>query len=358
MAWHCCVVADTIGGSRPCANRRAVVSCAKARRKRHPFHRSQSPCHPSRTPRRFVHYKLSDIPVYDLSKYPFVLYVPKAPSPTGQYGILYDIVAQDTDKTPATLHGMADDMHLILVVCHNNKLTEWQRAALAMDAAFNLQQGAPIDPRRVYLMGYAHINSIALETPDVFTGNISVLGTSFYRTIYQLTGGTHYERYMAKDAHPAHDLLELDKQRPQVRAMSTGEPINSFRGLINRDMKREGFKYIYSPYISDEDAAWASPSPDWIEKSIQFMDAANGGNLAQETPAAPQPVQTKLPKAQAMLEEAETYKENGLNDFARDKLNGLIEQYPSDVAATKAKEILKQMDAQEAKDAKNAEENQ
>jgi hypothetical protein len=313
---------------------------------------------PKELARRFTHYKLKEIPDFDLSRYPYVMYVPPAPDPeTGKYGLLVELADKDATTTPPMLHPIFDKFHLICIVPHQNILPEWHRAALGMDAAYNVQRIAPIDPHRVYLVAYAHPNDIGLMTSDVFNGNIAILGESYFREIRQLVFANHFERYPAKDPKPPGDLWLLALQRGQVRTISEGEPENSFRYGIDDAMKADGFQHIFSPVVTVEDIQYPTTAPDWVEQSLNFLDSLRPKPKPKPQPVAvhpsppPRPVAPPVatapaesPEAQDLLSESQSYIDNGLNDFARDKLNYLIQKYPDDPNAAKAKKLLAQLD--------------
>jgi pimeloyl-ACP methyl ester carboxylesterase len=302
---------------------------------------------------------------YDLSQQTFKAYVPKDFDPAVPQGLLVFLGYKDTTETPRAWQPILDTAHVIFIgsVAHHGEehppsIPTWQTFGMALDAANNIQQQCKIDPARVYLMGWDYSTEFALAYPDIFTGYILV-DPSYFKCLSLPDG-----RYMAGDefAPPMTSFYSLAKRRPFFFVARSSDELQILNVKMNI-MKRDGFSQVQTLQLSiDGDLHYPNLSTEWFEKqTLPFLDAASAQEAkaeekraelkaaqpavaapdAAQSPAAPAP--TGPSEAAKLLKSAQLYIANNLPDLAKPKLQQILDTYPDDPAAVKAKELLGQI---------------
>jgi pimeloyl-ACP methyl ester carboxylesterase len=115
----------------------------------------------------------------DLAKEKFDLYVPPGPAPPRGYGLLVFIAPWSDPTRPRLLRPPLDRHHLLFVSAQdsgNDRPILDRRLPLALLAYQAVRARFPLDPERVYVMGFSGGSRVAeiaaLAYPDVFRGAI------------------------------------------------------------------------------------------------------------------------------------------------------------------------------------------
>jgi len=314
---------------------------------------------------------------YDLSKQPYKIYVPKNFDPAQPVGVLVFLGYKDSTCTPPTWRDLLDKADLIFITptCHYGKqylpqVPLWQTAGLALDAVYNLQHSAMIDPHRVYLVAFDDGTPVFFALADVFTGYVGCNDLSYFKNIY-LPDRSYFQ---ADFKQPSGRIYDMAQQRP---IYILGDPGNSNLQLATTKasiMQQDGFKYVQASEASlDNDLHYPNLTTDWFEnKALPFLEtnSATGepsdlNTLAQAPKPTPSPVaqdassvanpdaapidpKSAAPQdAQQLLTNAKLLISNGRPDLARPKLQKIIDTYPDDPAATEAKQLLSQIPAED-----------
>jgi len=182
-----------------------------------------------------------------------------------------------------------------------------------------------IDPSRIYLLGLNEdIEPVGLTTGDLFSGDVYVWFCAYYRQISTQPPQVQYK--------PPSALLRQAEQHMQVLAFLDQPGQDWFHKAVVRAMSDDGFERITVAPIPR-----AFLEPAWFDKMLKVLESAKPVR-ATTTASVDEPAQ--------LLRVAQAYINGGLPDRARDKLNLLIQKYPSDPAAAKAREMLDQLNNQ------------
>jgi hypothetical protein len=300
---------------------------------------------------------------YDLSKRPYRIYVPRNYDPTVPCGIFIYLGYKDAVVTPPLWHTAMDKAHLIFItpVCHTgshypNSVPLWQTTGLALDAVYNLKQQYAINDRRLYLMSFTDgAMQVPLATADTFTGFIVCLQASFYRRI--VLPDRSYVEATFPSAPAA--LMSQAHKRAFILADDGSEELGSEMKREVSAMKQDGFDRVTQISLSlTDDLHYPMFKTQWFEqKAIPFLDggmqeaahekeiqpvAASG---PATTPARTEPTSAPSP-AQHLMTMAQLYINGGQTDLAKEKLQEVLDNYPNDPLAPKAKAMLDQLNGQ------------
>ena len=273
-------------------------------------------------------------PEYDLSKQPFVVYVPPDYSSDKPVGIVVYMTSDGATQTPATLQPVLDKRHLIFIMARMPNLTLGEETGLSIDAVFSLKDRYAIDDRRVFLMGSGWIEEVGLATPDVFAGDVWIWNTGYWRTFP--INATQFYRGIGHS--PSDRMLGLAKQRPHVFGFETDNYNDGIRSLIPGVMTHDGFEHMFKAVIAGDDISYPNLNPAWFQNMLDMLESVSLAPSKSTTrPADPGTA------AAAMLNLANAYLAAGRTDLARQKLELLIQKYPNAPAAAKAKDLLSQL---------------
>ncbi|MGA2231871.1 MAG: hypothetical protein ABSH22_13315 [Tepidisphaeraceae bacterium] len=298
---------------------------------------------------------------YDLSQRPFKAYVPGNYDAATPQGIVVYLGYKDTVSSPPDWRPFLDDSHLIFIspVCHTGdhympQVPLWQTVGLALDAVYNLKQQYSINAKRIYIMTWDM--QAALSTADIGDGLIVTYDDNYFVRMALPDG-----RYFKPEFPPPPDDLLQAAKRHGVFIISPppgdGPQAAPLRLAI---MKQQGFAHVTLVNLSvTDDLHFPNFKLDWFQKqAIPFLDSASAGQLDAATTAspvaakaAPVPTPTASVKPAApepspaahLLALAKLYLNNNQPDAARTKLQQIIDEYPTDPAATTAKQMIESM---------------
>jgi hypothetical protein len=318
---------------------------------------------------------------YDLSQRPFWVYVPSNYDAATAYGIVVYLGYKDSVSTPALWQPVADKTHLILItpVCHSGPnypppVPAWQTTGLALDAVYNLKRQYNIDNSRIYQMSWnTGAMQAAIATSDVFTGFMIALDPKWFRRL-QASNGGFYKPYS-----PAPSDEQLEQAHHRAFFLIDIEPPggDALYALRTTAMKRGGFTYIQqnTQLSLSDDLHYPMFKSEWFEQdALPFLDAASAAEakLPQQIPVtAPAPISVAAPapmpaptatqatasakppvaataptapsQAQHLLTLSQMYIDNSQPDLARRNLHRILDEYPKDPAAEKARKMLEQI---------------
>ncbi len=308
---------------------------------------------------------------YDLSQRPFWVYVPANYDPATPYGIVVYLGYKDSVSTPPLWQPVADKAHLILItpVCHSGVAYApadplWQTMGLALDAVYNLKRQYNIDNSRIYQMSWNDGSmQVAIATSDVFSGFIIGLDGKWFGQLQASNGGFYKPGFEVASS----ELLSQAHHRGFFLIDDQPANGNEMYALRTAAMKRSGFTYIKeSTQLSlGEDLHYPMSGAKWFEQdALPFLDASSEAEakLPHPTHAAPPAMQatastkpgaaTTSPatpahvtpsEAQHLLTLSQMYIDNSQPDMARRNLHRILDEYPKDPAADKARALLEKI---------------
>ncbi len=279
-------------------------------------------------------------PEYDLSKQQFVIYVPQT-APNQLLGIVLYMSNDGASQTPPTLRPILDKRHLIFIMAKKSNLSIGEETGLSIDGVFNLKRRYPIDDQRTFLMGTGWIEDVGLATPDIFAGDVWVWYTGYWRSFP--VGGNLYFKPTGRP--PSDDMLSLAKRRPHVFGFETDNYNDGIRSKIPGVMTDSGFQHMMTTVIPAGDVGYPNLNPQWFGQMLDMLESVT---LTAKSRAATQPSSHASPAsaAQAMLNMAQAYLSAGKPDLAQRTLESLIEKYPGEPLAERARAMLKQIQDQ------------
>jgi hypothetical protein len=297
-------------------------------------------------------------PDYDLSKFPFKVYVPKNYDPAVPHGVIVYLGYKDSVSVATLWEPALDQNHLIFItpVAHSGHAYDpvipmWQTLGLAFDALDNLKRTYNVDAKRCYLMAFDNSLQMTLGCADVFTGFIVCMDNNFWAKL-TMPNGSYYN---ATFTLPGGPIFGMAKQRGIVLAFEDIENAGSESSLIARTMKQLGFNVLPLRATAGEDLHYPNLKIEWFEQTaLPFLDKAavnakvRPASVAQEATTHPTTERAAAPASdepepQHLLKVAKLYIDNGQTNFARPKLETIIRKYPYDPAAVTAKQLLDQL---------------
>jgi hypothetical protein len=293
---------------------------------------------------------------YDLSKCPFKAYVPRNYDPAKPVGVIVYLGYKDTVSSPPLWQPVLEESHLIFIspVCHSGEqylpsVPPWQTMGLALDAVYNLKLKYAIDDKRIYQMSWNDQSTpMALATADVFRGFIIALDLGWYSQVR----ADNNRFYPATFAMPPVALLWQARSHPFVLIDDKSSETAKVSALKAAAMKGDGFDHVTQIGLSlMDDLHFPNLTAEWLsQQALPFLDkvAATEPQLgavnSASTQAATVPSDSKSSSdAQALLSRAQLLLSNGRTDLARDKLQQIVQLFPNDPAAVKAKQLLQQI---------------
>jgi hypothetical protein len=214
---------------------------------------------------------------YDLSKEPFVAYVPANYDAQKPMGLLVLILYKATGELPHPLLPELAEANMALIVCKDLPAAWWQRAGLALDAAHNMELQYSIDRRRVYLFGSwdkdesgKPVNSterLGLNYPEVFSG-LFVLDAGSFARINLPKIRRSIDPVIPP---PADQALPLAKVRPLVLATYKKD---EYKDHIAGWFSQIGFKHVHYVVVTFDDWHYPINKTGWLPGILKFMDAA------------------------------------------------------------------------------------
>jgi hypothetical protein len=290
---------------------------------------------------------------YDLSKCPYKIYVPTNYDPATPCGIFVYLGYKDSVSTPPLWNSALDQAHLIFItpVCHTgthypNSVPLWQSVGLAMDAIYNLKEQYAIDDHRIYMMSITEGNPpAAFALADTCTGFILGEDSGYFRPV----PAAQINRFWApKFAPPPSDLLSQAHSRAFFM-IDNGDAatVQELKPIVFA-MKQDEFQHVTRATVDLMlDLHYPNFTVPWLqEKALPFLDSASAPSPAGASTTNPTNDASEPSPAQQMLSMAQLYIANGQTDLAKTKLQEVIDTYPGDPAADKAKSLLQQLNNQ------------
>lgn len=270
---------------------------------------------------------------YDLSKEPFKVHIPQAPD-AAPFGLMVYVENDGVRTIAPQIEPILDAHHLIVIGITRQHVQPLPEAGLCLDAVYNLGRQYPIDPNRIYLFGA--YEPVGWATDDVFTADAYIWWIGYYKKISTIDP--------IFSPAPSPQMLRFAKQRPQVLAFRQKAGQEWYQQTIISAMTNDGFDHVINDVMKDDDYL----QPAWFEKTLAMLESGHPLAAKPTThPAIASPTTSPAPSDAAhLLNLAQNYIDAGLTDRAREKLNLLIQQYPDDPAATKARDLLTQMQGQ------------
>jgi hypothetical protein len=277
-------------------------------------------------------------PEYDLEKQSFVIYVPRDFSKDKPLGLVVYLSNDAASQTPVTLQPLLEKRRLIFIMAEKANLSLYEETGLSIDAVYNLKRRYPIDDRRSFLMGTGWIEDAGMATPDIFAGDVWIWNTGYWHDVP--VGRNLF--YRAVGHAPSQEMLTLAKHRPHVFGFETDNYNDGVRSRLPGAMTRDGFEDMLTAVIPGDDIGYPNLKSEWFGKMLDMLEAVSM--------AAPPKAATRASPAGAgaetMLKLAQAYIAAGKSDKAAQKLEMLIQEYPNDPAAEKAKALLQQIQGQ------------
>ena len=299
---------------------------------------------------------------YDLSKRPFKAYVPRNYDPAQPVGVIVYLGYKDSVSSPPLWQAVLEESHLIFIAPVSHSGTQypgsvplWQTTGLALDAVYNLKRQYAIDDKRIYEMSWAlGSTQTALATADVFRGFILTYDQSWFEPVRAENGGY----YPATFSSPPVALLLKAQNLPFFLIDDKSGELAKEISLKVGAMRHDGFEHVIQTGLSNtDDLHFPNLKAEWFsQQALPFLDksstaerklnpesrmaAANsetaGATTAPTASAGPS-------EAQSLLSQAQLLMSNDRTELARDKLQKIVELFPNDPAAAKAKQLLDQI---------------
>jgi hypothetical protein len=271
-------------------------------------------------------------PDYKLADEPFVAYVPPDYDGSKPFGVVVQSFQDGSPDVFETWRPVLDEHHLIMVATKKDHLPFGTNTGVCLDAVYNLRQSYNVDPTRVYLFGLSkYIEPVGLSTGDVFTGGIYAWWCDYYAQVGTTAPLVNYK--------PSAAVLRPAKTHMQVLAFHEEAGQDSYHAAMSAAMKSDGFDHVAVAPVGHDELLTA----DWFDKMLKLVESVKASQPTTATAAASQPV---VDEPVRLLHLAQAYISSGMPDRARDKLNLLIQKYPNDPAAAKARELLGQINGQ------------
>ncbi|MGD0388749.1 MAG: hypothetical protein ABSC42_07330 [Tepidisphaeraceae bacterium] len=271
-------------------------------------------------------------PDYKLADEPFVAYVPPDYDGSKPFGVVVQSFQDGSPDIFEAWRPVLDEHHLMMFATKKDHLPFGANTGVCLDAVYNLRQSYNIDPTRVYLFGLSkYIEPVGLSTGDVFTGGIYAWWCDYYAQVGTMAPLVNYK--------PSGPLLRLAKTHVQVLAFHDDADQDDFRKAMAGAMRSDGFDHVALAPVGHDELL----SAQWFDKMLKLVESVKAPPPTMAAAATSQPA----PDAPLqLLHLAQAYLNSGFPDRARDKLNLLIQKYPNDPAAAKARELLGQLNSQ------------
>lgn len=294
---------------------------------------------------------------YDLSQRPFKAYVPRNYDPATPLGVIVYLGYKDTVSSPPLWQPVLEESHLIFIspVGHSGQhypssVPLWQTTGLALDAVYNLKRQYAIDDKRIYQMSWnVGSTQMALATADVFNGLIVTYDQSWFERIRVANGGYYPASFLSPPIAP----LRAAQSHPFFLVDDKSVELAKEIALKAGAMRQNGFEHVMQTGLSNvDDLHFPNLKAEWFsQQALPFLDKFSTAEMnvahSDAAPATTAPSASTGPsEAQSLLSQAQLLMSNGRNDLARDKLQEIVQQFPNDPAAAKAKELLEQIGGQ------------
>ncbi len=296
---------------------------------------------------------------YNLPSLSFEVVVPPTYKPDVPHGLFVWLGV--SDFSPAWLSVLA--RHKLILVVANTRRGRPALYGPPLDAVHNMKKLYNIDADRVYASGFSAGSCLATGMvrgfPDVFRGGLFLMGGYFYVS-YKGEDGPREPTIEASFPQWKRPLDELKRELKLV-IMKGGNDTEwtASEGRCDYDALRlDGFLRV--SYLAVPGLGHRPPDTAWFEKGITALDQPASLTPPVTGPTTDlHPLPSQIAQAQRILAAAKYYLELKLppvseemkdriqksyQDKARKYLQQVLEEYPTTLAATKARELLQQMD--------------
>lgn len=289
---------------------------------------------------------------YILSKCPYKAFVPTNYDSAVPHGLFVYLGYKDSVSTPPLWRPILEKDHLIFITpeCHSGQeyapsVPLWQMAGLALDAVYNCKKQFNIDEHRVYLMSWVNGSMLtSCATADVFTGFVVTVDFEHSSRI-EFPNKSYSPGTLV---YPPADLMSYAKTRAFF-LIDDGVPEKAqLTTLIAAGLRRQGFAQVMKTSLSMVgDVHYPNMKAEWFEQqALPFLEKSSATAeitkpaTASATTAPAAPPAQNVNEPEHLLGLARLYISNGQTDLAQKKLQQIIDTYPTDPAAQKAKELL------------------
>lgn len=206
---------------------------------------------------------------YDLSAETFLVYVPEHYDPAKPMGLIVLANYKHSDTLPRKeVLAQLADANMGFIVLKGFPEAWWERAGLALDAAYNMQKQYNIDRKRLYVFGGAEPAFVAqrlgMNFPEVFSGTFTQQFLNFHAV--RLSNGAYVPAQMAR---PDTTILAMDRLRPLVLAATQH---SDQWDHMAKAYSQDGFRVKYIIVTLDQ-FHYPNYTTDWLPDVLKFMDA-------------------------------------------------------------------------------------
>ena len=269
---------------------------------------------------------------YDISQEPLVAYVPKGYDGKTACGVIIQIWQDGSPDIYEPIRPILDEQNFIMIATQRDHRPLLNAVGLCLDIVYNLRQSYKIDPARIYFIGLGQTEEpIGWATGDVIMGDVYIWWVGYNRPLWNTQP--------LFQVNPPARLLNLVKDHIQILAYPA-EQDSKWYVHIADTMRGDGFNYVTLAPVSHDKVL----RPEWFRETLGQLGSIKSAPVGMQ--ATTEAAAATSDEPNRLLHLAQAYMASGMNDKAKEKLNLVIEKYPNDPAAGKAKELLSQMSAQ------------
>lgn len=237
----------------------------------------QSPLSPIEAQNKRHHIKVEEIQRYKLAEESFEVYVPEDYDPDRPWGILVWVSAMETGRAHTPYVPLLSEHQLIWIGANNsgNERGVGVRFGLALDAVHNLKKLYNIDDSRIYVSGISGggkvATMLAIIYPEIFTGSIPIVGTTYFRHIPLPNEKNKYWPGMFEK--PPAAALDRAKRDGRFVLITGSKDFNRdpIKATYEEGFVKDGFAHV--EYVEVEGMDHQMAGADRFERAIEFLDA-------------------------------------------------------------------------------------
>jgi FimV-like protein len=273
---------------------------------------------------------------YDISQESLTAYVPANYDPQKPIGLIMQIWQDGSPEIYQGYRPTLDKLYFMMIATKRDHRSELNGVGICLDAIYNVRKIYNVDPARIYFFGLGQTEEpIGWSTGDVVMGDLYCWWVGYNKPLWAGDQPLF-------EVNPPPRLMNLVKSHMQILGFAAQDTTpgheSGWKSIANR-MENDGFNYVKIEPVDHDMIS----NPDWFKARIEQLELVK----SQPPGAAAAGVQPTAPDEPArLLHLAQAYIASGLTDKAKEKLNELIEKYPSDPAAAKAKDLLAQLSNQ------------
>jgi hypothetical protein len=206
---------------------------------------------------------------YDLSKEPFLRYVPETYNPAKPMGLIVLINYKETSALPDVLPILAE-RNLAFVAAENDGQPWAAKCGLAVDAVHNMQLLYKVDPARVYIFGFDHdycAQRLELGFADVFSGMVVTEAYSFWKKVQTSDRRSYWTPELPP---PPAKYLPLARTHP---LFFTAQSDDESHKMWPKAFQADGFREVKAIKITMQDYHYPHYDKKWFVEALDFLDA-------------------------------------------------------------------------------------